>query len=726
MEQFWTNSKVPYMIYLVVGDRNLHNSVVLVQGGLFANVGKTERTVQERLSDPDYKRKRAGGDWIPLIETPHIILQDDIDLEHEVHDYLKAHTEVGWDSESDNTEEFLFKTDEGDGKRATEIVWEAYNQVVSGKPKDKKWLIPYDRQKAAIDKAVKFAYNNNFRNKKNSPPLEFLLGAVQSFGKNITMLEIFKKLYPAGGTMVVLTGRPDVFDTLDRDGISKWMNYDDMSYSLFKKIKDNWTPTKKWNVLAVSKQLLDHSNNSHLVKFLYSLDVGILFVDEGDTQMLTKKANELVGGMNCDIIFRVTGTYYRLLDTGKYGPENSFLYTYIEQRLAGEGVELLFYLLKVLKDIAQEHDYFKGGNEFTLSKYFEFDDESDSLLFESLVYKFVDIMFDPLTPRNLSPYKIRKIQHSIWLLPMSSKACKEVGRIIEERTKGEYKVFTATANEVTDISEIKDYLRDNPDSKTITLTLGRFERGTTVEEWDAALVLSDTENYDKFMQFVFRPTRGNKKQAFIFDYCPYRTLAVVGYTLTKYAERHGITDPEELKKIWKDVFPMFEDVGNIKFKQLDWVSLLAQLKRNNFSGRDLYGSRKTYINIDELPEYLEKVVDALPNKKGQFGKTQISKDVKKGKNSYVKGKLSGKWEKKIKILEQQREEKIALFVSCLPLLCEVYDVNTLEEVLKKVPDVQFTECTGGDKSLLRGLCKKGESKSTIKTLGINVRLTSWN
>jgi hypothetical protein len=59
-------------------------------------------------------------------------------------------------------------------------------------------------------------------------------------------------------------------------------------------------------------------------------------------------------------------------------------------------------------------------------------------------------------------------------------------------------------------------------------------------------------------------------------------------------------------------------------------------------------------------------------------------------------------------------------------LCEVYDVNTLEEVLKKVPDVQFTECTGGDKSLLRGLCKKGESKSTIKTLGINVRLTSWN
>ncbi len=98
-----SNNKVRYMIYLVAGSRNLNKSAVVVQEGLFANVGKTERTLQQRLSDPDYKRKRAGGDWISLIETPYIILPNNRDLEREVHVFLKAHQEFRWDPKSDNT-----------------------------------------------------------------------------------------------------------------------------------------------------------------------------------------------------------------------------------------------------------------------------------------------------------------------------------------------------------------------------------------------------------------------------------------------------------------------------------------------------------------------------------------------------------------------------------------------------------------------------------------------
>jgi len=104
-------------IYIVAGARNMQ----LAQasgGGLWANVGQTTRQVSERLRDDDYKRKAAGGAWQVLFS------QDVGDLsDKEIHPILKAHPRVHWEK-SDNTEEFLFLDDPGDGSKAKEIVRE--------------------------------------------------------------------------------------------------------------------------------------------------------------------------------------------------------------------------------------------------------------------------------------------------------------------------------------------------------------------------------------------------------------------------------------------------------------------------------------------------------------------------------------------------------------------------------------------------------------------------
>ena len=87
-------------------------------GGLWANVGQTTRDVSNRLQDDDYKRKAAGGKWKILFE------QDVPDgfTDHQIHPFLKQHPGVSWDRESNNTEEFLFKGDPGDGSLARQIV----------------------------------------------------------------------------------------------------------------------------------------------------------------------------------------------------------------------------------------------------------------------------------------------------------------------------------------------------------------------------------------------------------------------------------------------------------------------------------------------------------------------------------------------------------------------------------------------------------------------------
>lgn len=110
-------------IYIVAGERNMKLSQI--EGGLWVNVGQTTRDVYERLRDDDYKRKAAGGKWMVLFE------QDvgGTTTDKQIHPFLKQHPEVSWDRESNNTEEFFFKGDPGDGSAARRIVSEILRRI---------------------------------------------------------------------------------------------------------------------------------------------------------------------------------------------------------------------------------------------------------------------------------------------------------------------------------------------------------------------------------------------------------------------------------------------------------------------------------------------------------------------------------------------------------------------------------------------------------------------
>lgn len=130
-DHYWSNSwgssshpvEGEKWIYLVAGSRNIAS--VISQGGLWANVGETSKSVEERLDGMDYARKAAGGDWVILNKwrVPDYI--DDTML----HAKLRIHPGVRW-SNSRNTEEFLFLHDTGDGNTASEYIRAAIMEVV--------------------------------------------------------------------------------------------------------------------------------------------------------------------------------------------------------------------------------------------------------------------------------------------------------------------------------------------------------------------------------------------------------------------------------------------------------------------------------------------------------------------------------------------------------------------------------------------------------------------
>ena len=124
----WTHSSYPTegekWVYLIAGIRNIRS--VEVHDGLWANVGETTKSVEERLSGLDYSRKAGGGDWVILNKwrVPAWI------SDKTIHEEIKKNKNILWKN-STNSEEFLFYNDSGNGNAASLIVAEAIVKIMN-------------------------------------------------------------------------------------------------------------------------------------------------------------------------------------------------------------------------------------------------------------------------------------------------------------------------------------------------------------------------------------------------------------------------------------------------------------------------------------------------------------------------------------------------------------------------------------------------------------------
>lgn len=122
-------------IYFVAGIRNIESANA--SGGLWANIGQTDRAVEERLDDGDYSKKAGGGMWIILNKW---LVPNWVD-DSEIHKILRISNNVIW-RDSQNTEEFFFSKDSGDGVFASIIIESAISRCI---------IAASRRQKAAIN-----------------------------------------------------------------------------------------------------------------------------------------------------------------------------------------------------------------------------------------------------------------------------------------------------------------------------------------------------------------------------------------------------------------------------------------------------------------------------------------------------------------------------------------------------------------------------------------------
>jgi hypothetical protein len=581
---------------------------------------------------------------------------------------------------------------------------------------DENRVLTFSPRKRQQDFINKFLYH------RLNCGLQFLLGAIMRYGKNFAWLTsnyylLNQGFLKKGDVLMVLTSKPGVFDTLKKD-IENHIYFKDFKFVLLKDSKDSDTiriDPNKVTVLAVSTQLAYNKGRKKTLDFLKSLQFRDVFVDECHSGTDTKNFNDLVDGLSIEHKTFVSGTPYKTIVSRGFNPLNSYFYGYTEQQIdkrtdIENGMENDAVTLKTF--IPQVDDKYKSNinysndEQYTVTKHLSTNDDG-TFVFGGDVYEFIsDILGKSNNKSKYSPFRmIDNLNHTVWLLPDSVAVAKAVGKAINEIAP-EYKVIVASGDQTKDIDDVHDAIKLN--EKTITLTIGRFIEGATVESWNGCLILSDTESIEKYFQFIFRvasPIKG-KDVSYVFDFSPERAFQMVFEIANAQASNENRNDSQEVLKEWIDCNNVYRMGDGPQPKLVDVSDILEQISKGDYRAATLTKTYNNWINFENIDDdiisdflnlktYQKQVVTSEMNTNDMYGGKNYTQNNKKEMTNKEKDELM----KAIK--------NIVGIIAPLPLLASLYGQKTLQGILDNVPKESLEEVCKVKKSTLNVLINRG-------------------
>jgi hypothetical protein len=552
---------------------------------------------------------------------------------------------------------------------------------------------------------------------------QFLLGAIMRYGKNFAWMTsnyylLNQGFLKKGDVLMVLTSKPGVFDTLKKD-IENHIYFKDFQFVLLKDSKDSDTITldpNKITVLAVSTQLVYNKGRQKTLNFLKSLQFRDVFVDECHSGTDTKNFNDLVDGLSIEHKTFVSGTPYKTIVSRGFNPLNSYFYGYTEQQIdkrndIENGVENDTVTLKTfipqVADKYKNNPNYSNDEQYTVTKHLS-TNEDGTFVFGGDAYDFIsDILGKSNNKSKYSPFRIiENLNHTVWLLPDSVLVAKAVGKAINEIAP-EYKVIVASGDQTKDIDDVHDAITLN--KKTITLTIGRFIEGTTVQSWNGCLILSDTESIEKYFQFIFRvasPMEG-KDFGYVFDFSPERAFQMVFEISNAQASNENRDDSQEVLKEWIDCNNVYRMGDGPQPKLVDVSDILEQINKGDYRAATLTKTYNNWINFENIDDtIIFSFLDLKTYQKQVVTSEMHTNDMSGGKN-YTKNIDKKKMTNKEKDELMKAIRNIVGIIAPLPLLASLYGQKTLQDILNNVPKESLEEVCKVKKSTFNILINRG-------------------
>lgn len=407
------------------------------------------------------------------------------------------------------------------------------------------------------------------------------------------------------------------------------------------------------------------------LKHIADGDWDLLVIDEAHEGIDTTKTDVAFNQITRRHTLHLSGTPFKALASGRFGQDQIFNWTYEDEQSAKESwaddsvdnpyaqlptLNLLTYQLsrmvadRLAEGVALDEDEGNVDYTFDLAEFFATKDNG-FFVYEADVVRFLDALAVQEKYPFSTPELRDEIRHSFWLLNRVASA-KALERLLKKHPVfGEYTVVLAAgdgrpnagendgldedADDAATVGKSLDKVRaaiakaESEGGKTVTLSVGQLTTGVTVPEWTAVLVLSNLSSPALYMQAAFRAqnpftfTRGDtmfqKKNAYIFDFAPERTLTI----FDAFANNLGPNPPvdagdrrENIRRLL-NFFPVLGEDTEGRMIELDAAQVLTfpQVFKAREVVRRGFLSNLLFANVSGIfraVEHFEDILNQLP------------------------------------------------------------------------------------------------------------------
>lgn len=510
-----------------------------------------------------------------------------------------------------------------------------------------------DEQEQAVSTALDY-----FSNSENG---EFLWNAKPRFGKTLASYDLARRLNAYN--VLIITNRPAIANSWydDFEQFIEWQtDYKFVSDS--SSLKDRPVFSKE----QYRQEVVRVDGDIRQIAFLSLQDLkgSIYFgghhkklewvADSNWDLLIIDEAHEAIDTFKTDIAFNkikrkhtlhLSGTPFKQIANEKFSSEAIYNWSYTDEQEAKQKwngdtfnpyknlpkLNMFTYqmsnmILDEMKEASsvdekQDIDFAFDLNEFFKTK------ENGDFEHEKEIIKWLDTLTDnekyPFSTKELR----NQLKHTFWLLNRVDSA-KALAKLLKNHKVFEnYEVIVAAGDgkeEFMDnrkneesLTRVRNAIKTS--DKTITLSVGQLTTGVTVPEWTAVLMLSNLKSPTLYMQAAFRAqnpyqwiekdSRGiesvyEKKNAYIFDFAPERTLQIVDEFANNLSNTLNVNNNNDRVKNIKRLLNFFPVIGedsegkmveldatqvltipkNIKAKEVVRRGFMSNLLFNNISG----------------------------------------------------------------------------------------------------------------------------------------------
>mgnify|MGYP000873898520 CR=1 FL=1 len=368
---------------------------------------------------------------------------------------------------------------------------------------------------------------------------------------------------------------------------------------------------------------------------LFNQKIDLIIKDEEHYGYETERSKSFLSKLNYDFELALSGTPFKAILDGKYDKEEVFTWTYLQEQLKRRIEKESGWETDIYRSLPEFEVYLCKYNNTLIKSFLKFYTEEEKITNFKL-FSNEKLVYDYLTWIKMDPSMNKLItNHMFWYLPQVIN-CDIIEKVISTHPYWkDYVVVNASGDSVKDLDGTKSRVY-NKIAKTITLSCGRWNTGSTVKQWNSVWMLDDGYSAENWFQTGMRsgsPWISNdgeflKEKVHIVDFNSDRMLKCYIEYSTVISKYTGY-EPSEFSTEMLNCMPIFSVDGAsvVKMNGDDLIEHFNRILTDYFGSLSMLDRGKM---DDDIRQILEGINGTL-SKEESLSMNKSSKG--RGKNS---------------------------------------------------------------------------------------------